>query len=115
MMLSEKQRLFASTIARFQIWIIKQGYEFTYGDAYRDPRVFGKFGDRAGYGAPTSCHKLRLALDINLFVDGEYITDGDHPAYKALGEKWESMHALAKWGGRFNDANHFSFAHGRHA
>lgn len=58
-----------------------------------------------------SLHYIRLAQDLNLFVDGKYISDGDHPAWKAIGEKWESLHPLARWGGRFQDANHVSLTH----
>ena len=85
------------------------GVQLTFGDAYRDPRVHGEFGAKKSYSASRSVHKLRLAVDLNLFVDGVYITTGNHPKYKLLGEHWESLHDLSRWGGRFKDANHFSF------
>ena len=115
MRLSEKQRLFAKTLNQFQSWMLKNGYEYTLGDAYRDPRVFGKFGERKGYGQAGSLHKMRLAQDINLFINDQYIYDGDHPDYQKIGEKWESMNELCAWGGRFSDSNHFSFKHGTYA
>ena len=59
-------------------------------------------------GHPESTHLHRLAMDINLFVDDEYIT-GDHPTWHKLGDYWESLHEEARWGGRFNDFNHVSF------
>jgi hypothetical protein len=46
-------------------------------------------------------------MDLNLFVNGKYVTDGE--AHKPLGEKWESMGG--SWGGRFQDANHYSLEH----
>jgi hypothetical protein len=61
-----------------------------------------------------SLHYEALAQDLNLFINGEWITDGDDEVWKMIGEKWESMHPLARWGGRFPevDSNHFSFSHG---
>ena len=88
-----------------------QGYELTFGDAFRDHRAFGQFGQKRSYASANSVHKIRLAVDLNLFANGKYIRDGDHPGYKKLGEFWESLHPAARWGGRFRDANHFSFEH----
>lgn len=109
MSLSKKQRRFTECICVLIAWGIERGYEFTFGDAYRDKRVHGDFGEKKSYAASKSIHKIRLAVDLNLFADGEYITDGDHEAYQALGEFWESLDSDARWGGRFKDANHFSF------
>jgi len=80
------------------------GYEVTLGDAFRDPRVFGAIGVSRGYGHPKSAHKMRLAIDLNLFKDGVFLsTTEDH---KLLGEWWESQGGT--WGGRFEDGNHYS-------
>lgn len=89
-----------------------QGYKLTYGDTYRDKRVHGEWGEQkeGSYSHKNSVHKLRLAVDFNLFVDGAYIENGDHPAYQELGKFWKSLHTLARWGYDFpGDANHFSF------
>ena len=75
-----------------------KGYELTFGDAYRDPRV--------RYGHPDSYHKRRLAIDFNLFKDGVWLNQTvDH---QELGEFWESIGGT--WGGRFSnpDGNHYS-------
>ncbi len=113
MSLSKKQQQFALCISALIKHINLQGWACTFGDAYRDPRLHGEHGmvKNGAYGNPSSCHKLRLAVDLNLFVDGDYITDGNHPAYQAIGQYWESLDEDARWGGRFNDANHFSFEH----
>jgi hypothetical protein len=90
------------------------GYEVTLGDAYRDPRVFGKFGvvRPIAYGQAYSCHKIRLAIDLNLFKDGKYLDKTEH--HKILGEWWESVGG--SWGGRFEggDGNHYSLEHEGH-
>lgn len=59
-----------------------------------------------------SLHYQRCAIDLNLFVDGEYISDGSHPAYRELGAFWKSLDDLCAWGGDFGDANHFSIRDG---
>ena len=111
MLLSNKQKRFTECVCDFLNFAREHGYQLTIGDAYRDPRAFGEFGTKRNYSHRYSMHKLRLAIDWNLFVDGEYITDGDHPAWYALGNYWESLDRYASWGGRFGDANHFSFTH----
>lgn len=109
MSLGDLQKEFTLKVAQLINYAYARGWELTLGDAYRDPRVHGHFGERQSYSASSSQHKRRLAIDLNLFVAGEYITDGDHPAYQALGAEWKAMHTKASWGGDFNDANHFSF------
>jgi len=109
MTLGQKQRLFARLIAELITWAYEQGYELTTGDAFRDKRVHGKYGQKVGYGRSKSSHKLKLAMDLNLFIDGVYQHTTE--AHKPLGEKWESMHSLCRWGGRFNDGNHYSMTH----
>lgn len=85
-----------------------QGYELTFGDAYRDPRVHGAMGTKVAYGHAQSKHKVRLAVDLNLFVNGAYITSGT-AEYAALGKYWNSLGGI--WGGDFRnkDYNHFEW------
>lgn len=109
MTLGDKQRAFTRMVADLIIFAYEQGYELTLGDAYRDPRVHGQLGEKKSYSSSNSNHKQRLAIDFNLFVKGEFIVAGDHPAYIALGEYWELLGG--SWGGRFDDANHFSLEH----
>lgn len=94
-------------VARLIQFAYSNGYEMTIGDGYRDPRLHGALGVKIGYGAANSCHKLRLAIDLNLFRDGKYLTATDD--YRMLGEFWESIGGT--WGGRFSDGNHFSLEH----
>lgn len=107
--LGSKQRAFAKLLPRLIDKAYELGFEVTLGDAYRDPRVFGSMGQRQGYGHPKSAHKVRLAIDLNLFKDGVFQTTTE--AHRPLGEWWEQQHELARWGGRFDDGNHYSFTH----
>ena len=108
--LRQKQSRFARLVATKLIpQALAMGYEITFGDAYRDPRLHGAMGAKKGYGATNSCHKLRLAIDLNLFKGGKFLqTSEDH---KPLGEYWESLGGT--WGGRFSnpDGNHYSLEH----
>lgn len=107
MTLREKQSKFAKMVADLINHAYDLGYELTLGDAFRDPRVHGNIGVKMGYGHPKSCHKIRLAIDLNLFKDGVFLEGSE--AHKVLGEWWESQGGT--WGGRFNDGNHYSLEH----
>lgn len=107
MSLRKLQSEFTQLVPRLIDKAFEMGYEVTLGDAYRDPRVHGDLGARKSYSHPRSAHKVRLALDLNLFKDGEYLEGGE--AHRPLGEWWEQQHPLARWGGRFSDGNHYSF------
>lgn len=106
MKLSDQQIAFTLNIARLIDYAYSKGYGLTFGDAYRDARVHGEFGTKASYSAAKSVHKVRLAVDFNLFKGGIYRTETS--AYTELGEYWESLHPLNRWGGRWQDGNHFS-------
>ena len=104
--LGDTQRVFTLMVSDLIRYAYKKGYELTFGDAYRDPRVFGRVGVRkkGAYGRVRSTHKRRLAVDFNLFKNGKYLKLTED--YTELGEYWESLGG--SWGGRFNDGNHFS-------
>lgn len=95
MSLRRRQTEFARRVPRLIDKAFELGYEVTLGDCYRD--------SRCPYGSKRSKHRERLAIDLNLFMDGVYLTRTvDH---KALGEWWESIGGT--WGGRFDDGNHY--------
>ena len=108
MTLGEKQRKFSKMVGQLLLKAYEMGYEVTLGDAYRDPRVHGKMGQKKGYSHPSSNHKQRLAIDLNLFRNGKYLAATED--HRPLGEWWESIGGT--WGGRFNDGNHYSLEHG---
>ena len=109
MSLGSKQREFTRAFASLIVWAYDNGYELTFGDTYRDPRLHGEVGEKKAYGHAKSAHKKRLAGDLNLFKDGEYLTTTE--AHRPLGEYWVTLHPDAVWGGTFNDGNHYSFMH----
>ena len=106
MSLRKKQTEFARLVPRLIDKAFELGFEVTLGDAYRDPRVHGEMGVRKSYSHPRSAHKVRLAVDLNLFKDGEFLEGSE--AHRPLGEWWEQQSPDARWGGRFDDGNHYS-------
>lgn len=104
--LRQKQSRFMVMQARLVLYITEQGYDTTGGDLYRDPRTNGVVGVKLGYGHPKSAHKNRLAIDINLFKDGVFLETTE--AHEQFGVWWEAQAPDARWGGRFNDGNHYS-------
>jgi len=110
MKLGKKQELFMRLLPRLVDKAHELGFEVRGGDLFRDPRVHGDFGVSASYGAPRSCHKLKLAIDLNLFLQGVFVVTTE--GHRVLGEFWEGLHPLCRWGGRFGDGNHYSLEHG---
>ena len=96
MSLQAKQSEFARAVALLILYANQLGYEVTFGDAW------AKDGHKEG-----SFHYKRLAIDLNLFYDGEYLTTTE--AHQPLGEFWESIGGT--WGGRFTnpDGCHYSW------
>ena len=78
--------------------IYSEGYTVSLDDASRM--------DRRGHMAD-SLHYSRLAIDINLFLDGEYLDDTED--HRPFGEYWKSIGG--SWGGEFNDGNHYSLSY----
>lgn len=114
MTLREKQSLFAAAVGLLIAQAYWDGYEITFGEAYRPPETAALYAEQ-GRGIKNSLHCSRLAVDLNLFRDGKYLTDTED--YRDLGEWWEELTPLARWGGNFSrpDGNHFSFTHGGRA
>lgn len=64
----------------------------------------------AANGVRNSTHLFQLAIDLNLFKDGVFLsTTEDH---RPFGEWWEQQAPDARWGGRFKDGNHYSLEFG---
>ena len=103
--LRQKQSRFAAMVPLLIDKALSLGYEVTIGDAYRDPRTHGDVGVFKGYGNAGSCHKLRLAIDLNLFKDGKFLSSTED--HRSLGEWWKKQGG--SWGGDFEDGNHYSF------
>jgi len=58
---------------------------------------------------PKSLHYEGLAIDIDLFKNGIYLTSTED--HQSFGEFWEGLHPDCRWGGRFRDGNHYSLTY----
>lgn len=119
MSLRPLQSRFAFNIALLIKWAVFHGSEVTFGDAYRDPllaklnsglyglieKATGTITWLARRGAKNSLHCQRLAVDLNLFKDGRYLSKTED--HRELGRYWETLHPLNRWGGRSDDGNHY--------
>jgi len=105
--LLDKQFEFTRLFSKLLVWLHENGYEVTVGEAYRTKEQ-AEWDAEHGTGIKNSLHCDRLAMDLNLFWEGDYLTQTMD--YRKAGEYWESIGG--SWGGRFGDANHFSIAYG---
>lgn len=93
MRLNPQQFNFTWMVSQLIDYTYKNGYTLTFGDA------------RATMGhRKDSLHYTALAIDLNLFKDGKFLTQTkDH---EPLGKFWESIGG--SWGGRWDDGTHYS-------
>jgi len=108
MTLGQQQRLFTLLAARLIEYAYWMGYELTFGEALRDPRI-AELNAQKGSGISNSLHLDKLAIDLNLFKDGGWLKTTEDHAF--LGAFWKSLHPLCRWGGDFRpkpDGNHYS-------
>jgi hypothetical protein len=109
MTMSDNQQKFAGLIGKLLVWIYGHpGWGMTFGDANRP--------DGQGH-EKNSLHYVRLAIDLNLFVDGVWKVS-DCPEWQAIGAYWFTLDPECTWGGSFKtgsrgDLNHMSFGEGR--
>lgn len=103
---------FTKSLIKLLTMAFNHGYEITLGEAYRTAEQ-AAWNAANGKGIKNSLHCKRLAIDLNLFKDGKFLTASED--YKPLGVFWESLSTQGVehcWGGRFSDGNHFSIAFG---
>ena len=108
--MSALQEEFAQSAAKLIQQAAAMGYTVTLGEAWRTPQQ-AALNAQAGTGISNSLHIQRLAVDLNFFKDGLYITDGSQLA--AVGAWWKSLGPMYFWGGDFQhlpDGNHFSLS-----
>lgn len=96
--LNKKQFRFTFMVGQLIDFAYKNGYTLSFGDAHaKDGHIKNSF------------HYKRLAIDLNLFKDGEYLPKTED--HELLGKFWESIGG--SWGGRWSDGNHYSLGEGK--
>jgi len=101
MTLRDKQSQFVLNVAKLIQYAEKQGYELTFGEAWRTPEQ-AAWNEAHGKGISKSLHIDRLAIDLNLFDNGDYQTSSE--AHRPLGVYWKSLDPHHRWGGDFLDS-----------
>ena len=94
--LGKQQRAFARAFPLLIMYAHALGYEVTFPPEHTNH-------------VKNSHHFCGLAKDINLFKDGEYLTETED--HRPLGRFWESLGGV--WGGGWNDGNHYSWGEGQ--
>lgn len=107
--MSALQEQFAQQVANLIKKAGELGYGVTFGEAYRTPEQ-AALNAAKGSGVSNSLHTERLAIDLNLFKDGRYITDGE--GHRELGAWWKTIGPMYRHGGDFTraDWNHYSIS-----
>lgn len=87
------------------------GYELTWGQTLRTQKE-ADANASSGSGISHSLHLSGLAVDLNLFKDGVWLTTTED--HRPLGEYWKSLRPENCWGGDFTnkDGNHYSHEYG---
>lgn len=112
MTLREKQSRFVKYLGMLIEFVYAHnGWELTLAEGY-----IGDSIDKPSEDTPhmrTGTHFLRLGIDLNLFIMGNWATKSC-PEWLEIGRFWEGLDPLCVWGGRFKsvDLNHFSLKHG---
>lgn len=118
MSLRERRVLFTRLLVELVAWCNGQpGWEVALDEGrVLSPRAVWVDGKRRiamdAVHKPRSFHHDGLAQDLLLYVNGNYVSDGDSSEYKRIAAKWESMHPLCTSGRRWHDSNHVSLGEG---
>lgn len=100
MTLGDKRRKFTEALALLTLFALyHEGWKLA-GDQLMRCR-------ECEVGDADSVHKLGLAEDMNLYIDGHYITDGT--GHDVLHDFWDMLGGAPRIE---EDMNHYSFEHG---
>jgi hypothetical protein len=107
---SALQQEFAQSMAKLIQKAAELGYGVTMGECWRTPEQ-AMLNAQHGTGIVHSLHMYRLAVDLNLFKDGQYLSGSE--GYSQLGEWWKTLGPRYRWGGDFihlKDYDHYSLS-----
>lgn len=107
MSLEDQQAIFLQHVALLIPKSKELGFVATGGELWRPQEMEDLYYKEGKSKTLSSNHTRRLAIDLNLFVDGNLATlDQIVP----LGVFWETLDPLNRWGGHFStikDGPHF--------
>ena len=108
MSLSDHQFEFLKDVALLIQWVDRRGWKVTGGELHRLPETQEVLRAKGLSLTTEGNHPRRLAIDLMLFNEAKFLQDTKD--YKELGDFWESLNPLNRWGGNFTrlaDGVHF--------
>lgn len=108
MSLRDEQVFFVNNIMQLISHAQELEFEVTFGEAYRTPEQQEIYFRTGKTKTMDSYHLKRLAIDLNFFKDGKYLTAKED--LQELGDYWEGLSESNSWGGNwksFVDTPHF--------
>lgn len=121
MTLREQRVLFSSLVCQLGEAILSKTWsygtvEFAFDEwTVHSNRVFtdAETGERRGgvdrVHNPKGFHPKGLAVDVLIYINGKYVTSGDHPIWRDLDQMAHILHKDLNFGDEFHDSNHLSF------
>jgi len=125
--LSSKQKTFTFNVSLLIAYAYSNGFQLTFGEVYRTLEQQKIYFNSGRSKTMNSNHLNRLAVDFNIFYDGKMLFfdekkySVDVETVRPLGEYWESLHPLNRWGADWNkngindetfrDPYHFEMQH----
>lgn len=105
--LVDEQWAFLRDMAKLILFIeTLPGHKASGGELLRPIEMQELYVKRGASKTMRSRHLEKLAIDINLFIDGKYVAD--KAGHAALGAYWKSLSPKNRWGGDWGwDANHY--------
>ena len=108
MTLSDTQWEFLQDVSKLIQYAAIRGFKLTGGELYRTEEQQALHVKNGLSKAKYSQHQKRLAIDFNVFKFEKLTWEKED--IKPLGEYWESLNKLNRWGGSFKsllDTPHF--------
>lgn len=111
MSLVVEQNAFLADVARLLAFAQSTGWQVTMGEGFRTAEQQAIYVKTGRSQATVSQHQKRLAVDLNFFRNGAWITGPNaKEILKSIGDFWESLSPQNRWGGNFHtlvDTPHF--------
>lgn len=96
-----KQQKFSLAVSLLANYAYYEGFKITFGECWRRP-------DNP-HGHPNSTHKSRLAVDLNVFIEDDYLQgEQAEEAHNKLHDFWDMLGGSERIK---QDLNHYSFEH----
>ena len=106
MTLNDKQHIFSQNLAKLLLHVDSLGLTCSVGEVFRTKEQ-AEIYVKQGKGILDSQHCKKLAVDLFLFANGQFLQKKDD--YKLLGEYWKSLHSENRHGSDFPRADHVHF------